>query len=255
MQCFCLCSLFTGKSHVTTNRVDDTCKSLIYVTNWWSGIVRNLNLLHLTDYLIIPNNVADRNDRGLISHTILVFIDPSGEICPELFSHDNFLGAVDMHVLYGLGGDQSSPERTHPNIYVWISGSTISKLIIPRSSVSDTYTKKLSFLFMFFVNRCSGAMNPLTFLDHANAQALLEATILAAVASPLVHRTVLTGQTDILGIFLDCSLEKSTNAKTTSASKLVLIQFMFSPHWVRAEARRSDFNYAVKGDGDISIIR
>jgi hypothetical protein len=30
---------------------------------------------------------------------------------------------------------------------------------------------------------------------------------------------------------------------------------MFSPHWVRAEARRSDFNYAVKGDGDISIIR
>ena len=86
------------------------------------------------------------------------------------------------------------------------------------------------FFSCFFVYRCFGVPNPLTFLHHADTQALLEATILAAVTSPLVHWTVLAGQTDILGIFLDCSLEKSRNAKPSSASKLVLIQFMFSPH-------------------------
>lgn len=45
-----------------------------------------------------------------------------------------------------------------------------------------------------------------TFLDHAYAQALLEAAVLAAVASPLVHRTVLAGQTHILGVLLHGAL-------------------------------------------------
>lgn len=45
-----------------------------------------------------------------------------------------------------------------------------------------------------------------TFLDHANAQALLEAAVLAAVASSLVHRTVLAGQTHILGVLLHGAL-------------------------------------------------
>lgn len=47
-----------------------------------------------------------------------------------------------------------------------------------------------------------------TFLHHPHAQTLLKAAVLAAVASPLVHRTVLTGQTDILGVFLHGALEK-----------------------------------------------
>jgi len=46
----------------------------------------------------------------------------------------------------------------------------------------------------------------LTFLDHAHTQTLLKAAVLAAVASPLVHRTVLTGQTHILGVFLHGAL-------------------------------------------------
>lgn len=48
----------------------------------------------------------------------------------------------------------------------------------------------------------------LTFLHHANTQTLLKAAVLAAVASPLVHRTVLTGQTHILGVFLHGALER-----------------------------------------------
>ena len=53
----------------------------------------------------------------------------------------------------------------------------------------------------------SGVGSP-TFLHHAYTQALLKAAVLAAVASPLVHRTVLTGQTHILGVFLHGPLEK-----------------------------------------------
>lgn len=53
----------------------------------------------------------------------------------------------------------------------------------------------------------------LTFLHHAHTQALLKAAVLAAVASPLVHRTVLAGQAHILGIFLHGALQKQ-NAHT-----------------------------------------
>lgn len=54
------------------------------------------------------------------------------------------------------------------------------------------------------VFRC--AVISLTFLHHADTQTLLEAAVLAAVASPLVHRTVLTGQAHILGVFLHGAL-------------------------------------------------
>lgn len=48
----------------------------------------------------------------------------------------------------------------------------------------------------------------LTFLHHANTQTLLEPAVLTAVAPPLVHWTVLTGQTHILGVFLHGALER-----------------------------------------------
>lgn len=48
----------------------------------------------------------------------------------------------------------------------------------------------------------------LTFLHHANTQTLLKAAVLAAVTSPLVHRTVLAGQTHILGVFLHSALRR-----------------------------------------------
>lgn len=48
----------------------------------------------------------------------------------------------------------------------------------------------------------------LTFFHHAHTQTLLEAAVLAAVASPLVHRTVLTGQTHVLGVFLHGALQR-----------------------------------------------
>lgn len=48
----------------------------------------------------------------------------------------------------------------------------------------------------------------LTFLHHADTQTLLKAAVLAAVASPLVHRTVLAGQTHILGVFLHSALKR-----------------------------------------------
>lgn len=60
----------------------------------------------------------------------------------------------------------------------------------------------------------------LTFLHHANTQTLLKAAVLAAVASPLVHRTALTGQTHILGVFLHGALERENKqAYRQSASK------------------------------------
>lgn len=52
-----------------------------------------------------------------------------------------------------------------------------------------------------------GTILPPTFLHHAHSQALLEATELAAVPPPLVHRAVLVSQADVLGTFLYCALE------------------------------------------------
>lgn len=61
----------------------------------------------------------------------------------------------------------------------------------------------------------------LTFLHHADAETLLKAAVLAAIASPLVHRTVLTGQTHILGIFLNGALRKTqTHIPTISLQRL-----------------------------------
>lgn len=53
----------------------------------------------------------------------------------------------------------------------------------------------------------------LTFLHHAHTQTLLKAAVLAAVASPLVHRTVLAGQTHILGVFLHSALQTEETGK------------------------------------------
>ena len=46
----------------------------------------------------------------------------------------------------------------------------------------------------------------LTFFNHADGKTLLEATELATIPSALVDRTVLSGQTDVLGSFLNRSL-------------------------------------------------
>lgn len=114
---------------------------------------------------------------------------------------------------------------------------------------------------------CVCVVTSLTFLHHANAQTLLKAAVLAAVASPLVHRTVLTGQTHILGVFLHGALQKKRNRHTDNQPPNTIghrfdlfnsISVFFSPlphQRMKAEARRSDFNYALKGGGDISIIR
>lgn len=59
--------------------------------------------------------------------------------------------------------------------------------------------------------RCTVGL--LTFLHHAHTQALLKAAVLAAVASPLVHRTVFTGKAHILGVFLHGALEKQDTGK------------------------------------------
>lgn len=53
-----------------------------------------------------------------------------------------------------------------------------------------------------------GTILPPTFLHHAHSQALLEATELAAIPPPLVHRAVLVCQADVLGTFLYCALER-----------------------------------------------
>lgn len=45
-----------------------------------------------------------------------------------------------------------------------------------------------------------------TFSDHSHCQTLLEATELASISPPLVHRAVFVGKADILGIFLNCAL-------------------------------------------------
>lgn len=112
-------------------------------------------------------------------------------------------------------------------------------------------------------------MCSLTFLHHAHTETLLEAAVLAAVASPLVHRTVLTGQTHILGVLLHGALERERERRNRHTDNqppntiIHLICDLFNsisvfppPHQrMKAEARRSDFNYALKGGGDISIIR
>ena len=112
----------------------------------------------------------------------------------------------------------------------------------------------------------------LTFLHHADTQTLLKAAVLAAVASPLVHRTVLTGQTHILGVFLHGALRRerrdrhTDNQPPNTINHLIFdlfnsISVFFLPpsslphQRMKAEARRSDFNYALKGGGDINIIR
>lgn len=116
----------------------------------------------------------------------------------------------------------------------------------------------------------------LTFLHHAHSQTLLKAAVLAAVASPLVHRTVLAGQTHILGVFLHSALQTEENRQTNNQlpntiKHLILdlvnsisVFFFYTPtpspptlphQRTKAEARRSDFNYALKGSSDISIIR
>lgn len=67
----------------------------------------------------------------------------------------------------------------------------------------------------------------LTFLHHAHAQTLLEAAVLAAVASPLVHRTVLTGQTHILGVFLHGALQRRRHRHTDNQPPNTIIHLMF----------------------------
>lgn len=60
-----------------------------------------------------------------------------------------------------------------------------------------------------------------TFFDHSHGETLLEATELAAIASPLVNRTVLLSKTNVLGRLLNSSL-KETLAPFTSANTIVL---------------------------------
>ena len=46
-------------------------------------------------------------------------------------------------------------------------------------------------------------------LDHAHGETLLETTVLASVAAPLVYRAVLFRQTHIFGVFLHGSFKKA----------------------------------------------
>lgn len=46
----------------------------------------------------------------------------------------------------------------------------------------------------------------LTFPHHAYSKALLETAELASIPPPFVHRTVLVGKANVLGIFLYCTL-------------------------------------------------
>lgn len=50
-----------------------------------------------------------------------------------------------------------------------------------------------------------------TFSDHSDGKAFLEATVLAAIPPPFVYRANLGRQTHILGIFLHCALEGDDN--------------------------------------------
>ena len=58
------------------------------------------------------------------------------------------------------------------------------------------------------------AVRPHHLLDHAHGQALLEPAELAPVPSPLVHRAVLVGQANVLGVLLDRPLEEALAALT-----------------------------------------
>ena len=50
------------------------------------------------------------------------------------------------------------------------------------------------------------------FFDHAHGETLLKATVLAAIAAPLVHRAVLVCQTHVLGVLLHGTLEEALAA-------------------------------------------
>lgn len=80
---------------------------------------------------------------------------------------------------------------------------------------------------VFRLPRALGGQVPLTFLHHADAQALLEATVLAAVASPLVHGAVFTGQTHVLGVFLHRALrrERTNNQPPNTINHLIFDRF------------------------------
>lgn len=54
----------------------------------------------------------------------------------------------------------------------------------------------------------------LTFFDHPNDKAFLEATVLAPVPPAFVHRAAFGSQTHVLGIFLDCALKKEQNVES-----------------------------------------
>ena len=51
-------------------------------------------------------------------------------------------------------------------------------------------------------------------LDHPDSETLLEPAELAPVPPPLVHGAVLVRKTDVLGVFLDSSLEEALAALT-----------------------------------------
>ena len=60
------------------------------------------------------------------------------------------------------------------------------------------------------------AVRPHHLLHHPHHQALLEAAELATVPSTLVHGAIFVRQTNILGILLNCPLEESLAALTSS---------------------------------------
>lgn len=83
-----------------------------------------------------------------------------------------------------------------------VSDATTCQVINGRlnTAVRDKYGR--------VCNQLVSGVGVLTFLHHAHTETLLKAAVLAAVAPPLVHRTVFTGQTHILGVFLHSALWK-----------------------------------------------
>lgn len=50
-----------------------------------------------------------------------------------------------------------------------------------------------------------------TFFDHPHDKALLEATVLAPVSPSLINGAVFVGKADVLGVFLNSSLQMKTS--------------------------------------------
>ena len=72
-------------------------------------------------------------------------------------------------------------------------------------------------------------VRPHHLLHHPHGQALLETAELATVSPPLVHRAVLVGQADVLGVLLHRPLEESL-AALAGANAIVLAGSIVPTH-------------------------